>query len=104
MIDVSSVAFTELRFETVRGNKFNRDSLAKRINKRLRKLGIQDHKKGVHIFRHTFGIMIDVSSVAFTELRIIVISSLLKVGLIFFASFTSSMATGKFDTIYTLAR
>lgn len=45
----------ELLFETVRGKKFNRDSLAKRINKRLKELGIDPHKKGVHIFRHTFG-------------------------------------------------
>ncbi len=59
----------ELLFETVRGNKFNRDSLAKRINKRLRKLGIQDHKKGVHIFRHTFGKIMSMNSCPTTVLQ-----------------------------------
>lgn len=56
-------------FETVRGNKFNRDSLAKRINKRLRKLGVQEHKKGVHIFRHTFGKIMSMNSCPTTVLQ-----------------------------------
>lgn len=56
-------------FETVRGNKFNRDSLAKRINKRLRKLGIQEHKKGVQIFRHTFGKIMSMNSCPTTVLQ-----------------------------------
>lgn len=44
-----------LLFINTCGNKFNRACLAKRINKRLRELGISDEKSGVHIFRHTFG-------------------------------------------------
>lgn len=59
----------ELLFETIRGNKFNRDSLAKRINKRLRELGIQNHKKGVHIFRHTFGKIMSKNSCPTTVLQ-----------------------------------
>ncbi|MDE6028750.1 MAG: tyrosine-type recombinase/integrase [Clostridiales bacterium] len=44
-----------LLFVNSRGEMFNRDSLAKRMNKRLRALGIPQNKTGVHIFRHTFG-------------------------------------------------
>lgn len=59
----------ELLFETVRGNKFNRDSLAKRINKRLNELEIEKHKKGVHIFRHTFGKIMSMNSCPTTVLQ-----------------------------------
>lgn len=52
----------DLLFENSRGGMFNRDSLAKRMNKRLRALGIPKHKSGVHIFRHTFGKIMSMNS------------------------------------------
>lgn len=45
----------DLLFANKYGYKFNRASLARRINKRLRELGMSANKSGVHIFRHTFG-------------------------------------------------
>lgn len=45
----------DLLFVNSRGCMFNRSSLARRMNKRLRSLGIPQNKSGVHIFRHTFG-------------------------------------------------
>lgn len=58
-----------LLFANANGNKFNRDSLAKRINKKLRALGIQEHKKGVHIFRHTFGKIMSMNACPTTVLQ-----------------------------------
>ena len=52
----------DLLFVNSRGGMFNRDSLAKRINKRLRALGIPSNKSGVHIFRHTFGKIMSMNS------------------------------------------
>lgn len=51
-----------LMFVNSRGNAFNRDSLAKKMNKRLRELGIPANKSGVHIFRHTFGKIMSMNS------------------------------------------
>lgn len=52
---IANYARHDLLFVNSRGAMFNRDSLAKRMNKRLRALGIPQNKTGVHIFRHTFG-------------------------------------------------
>lgn len=58
-----------LLFLSVRGNKFNRDSLVKRIKMRLQELGIQKNKRGVHIFRHTFGKIMSMNSCPATILQ-----------------------------------
>lgn len=52
----------DVLFLSSRGGKFNRDSLRKKINKRLNELGIPNTKRGVHIFRHTFGKIMSMNS------------------------------------------
>lgn len=58
-----------LMFANKHGNMFNRRSLARRINTRLRKLGIPEHKSGVHIFRHTFGKIMSMNACPTTVLQ-----------------------------------
>lgn len=52
-ISFNNLRDTDFLFMNRYDNPFNVHSLCKRINKRLKELGIS--KTGVHIFRHTFG-------------------------------------------------
>lgn len=59
---ISIHARRDLLFPNSHGCAFDRCTLGRRVNTRLRQLGIPAHKSGVHIFRHTFGKIMSMNS------------------------------------------